>query len=83
MVAAHGKDAEAGQEVGVTVAVGVVEIGPLPPLINLVEADRMQHPRELGVEVAGVQFVSLPTPGGEQAGQVESHALQSPGPPPL
>jgi hypothetical protein len=33
----------------------------------------MQHPRQLGVQVAGMQFVSLITPGGEEAWQVESH----------
>jgi hypothetical protein len=33
----------------------------------------MQHARQLGIQVAGMQFVSLITPGGEETWQVESH----------
>ena len=80
MVAAHGKDAEASQEVGIAVAVGIIEIRTLPPVIDFVEPDRMQHAGQLGVEVAGMQIVSLPIPGSEQAGQVESHACSLPVP---
>jgi len=33
----------------------------------------MQHARQLGIQVAGMQFVSLITPSGEETWQVESH----------
>ena len=65
--------AEPGQEVGVPVAVGVIQIGALGPLVRPVEADGVQRPRQLGVQVPVGQGVALPVPGREQVRQVKSH----------
>ncbi len=70
--------AEPGEHVQVVVPVGVPEVGALGPLVHLVEADGVEHARELGVEVPGVQFVPLAAALGEQGPQVEPAAGHAP-----
>ena len=78
VVAARREHAEAGQEIGVLVAVGVVQVRALGPLVDLVEADRVQHLRLLRVQVPAVELVSVVAMGGEQCLEVEVHGLFSP-----
>ena len=79
-VVAPGREhAEPGQEVRVLVAVGVVQVGALGPLVDLVEADRVQHLRLLRVQVPAVQLVTVIAVGGEQGLQVEVHGSFCPG----
>ena len=59
VVAAEAHHPEAGEHVEVVVAVGVPEVGALGPLVDLVEADGVQHARQLVVEVPRVQLVAL------------------------
>ena len=73
VVVAHAEDPEAGQEVGVTLAIGVVEVGTFRALVHTVEADGVQHPGELGVQVLAGEGVTLPMPGSEKLRQVENH----------
>ena len=72
VVAARREHAEAGQEVGVLVAVGVVQVGALGPLVDLVEADRVQHLGLLRVQVPAVQLVAVVLVRAEQGLQVGS-----------
>ena len=66
VVAAEAHHPEAGEHVEVVVAVRVPEVRALGPLVDLVEADGVQHARELVVEVPGVQLVALGAALGEQ-----------------
>ena len=72
-IQAHPEHAEPGQEVGVPVPVGVIQVSALGPLVGTVEADGVQRPRQLGVQVPVGQGVALPVPGREQVRQVKSH----------
>ena len=80
VVAARGEHAEAGQEIGVLVALGVVQVRALGPLVDLVEADRVQHLGLLRVQVPAVQLISVAAMGREQGREVEVHDSFSPGP---
>ncbi len=73
VVVADAEDPEARQEVGVALAVGVVEVGTLRALVHAVEADGVQHPGELGVQVLAGEGVALAVPGSEKLRQVENH----------
>ena len=73
VVVADAEDPEAGQEVGVAVALGVVEVGAFRALVHAVEADGVQHPGQLGVQVLAGEGVTLTTPGSEKLRQVENH----------
>src|SRR5690606_41136228 len=57
-------------------AEGVPEVGALGALVGLVEADGVQHARELVVEVPGVQLVALGPALGEQRAEVELTGLR-------
>ncbi len=72
VVAAQAHDAEPGEHVEVVVAVRVPEVRALGPLVDLVEAEGVQHARQLVVEVARVQVVPLGPALGEEPRQVEA-----------
>src|SRR5580693_4128999 len=78
MVAARRENSEAGQEIGVRVAVGVVQVRALGPLVDLVEADRVQHFGLLRVQVPAVQLISVVAMGREQSREVEVDGSFSP-----
>jgi hypothetical protein len=59
MIAAKRENAEAAQQIEITIAVTVKEILPLSALKTDVIADGFQNPDELLVEVSGVQSVAL------------------------
>ena len=73
VVAADAEDPEPGQEVGVALAIGVVEVGTFRALVHAVEADGVQHPGQLGVQVLAGEGVALPVAGSEKLRQVENH----------
>jgi hypothetical protein len=73
VVAPGGEHPEAGQEVGVRVAVGVVQVRALGPGVDLVEADRVQHLGLLRVQVRAAELVSVRLMGREEGLQVEVH----------
>src|SRR6202020_1203859 len=75
MVAPHPEHPEAGQEVGVPVAVTVPEVAALALLVDLVEPDHVQHARQLRFEVLVLQLIALAGPLGQERGQVEIHSL--------
>jgi hypothetical protein len=50
-----------------------MEVASRGPIIYIVEPDRVQHAGALRVEVTGMKLITLATPFGEQARQVESH----------
>ena len=66
---------EPRQEVRVSVALGVVEVRTLAAHVVLVEADGVQRPRQLRVEVASGELVALSGAAGQQAGQIKGHGL--------
>ncbi|CAM5269625.1 hypothetical protein SFIMM107S_07527 [Streptomyces griseus] len=72
VVAAQAHDAEAGEHVEVVVALRVPEVRALGPLVDLVEADGVEHARQLVVEVARVQLVPLGPALGEEPRQIEA-----------
>jgi hypothetical protein len=49
---------ETGEKVQIPVAVAVIQVGALGSLIHLVETDRVQHPRQLRIEILGVQLIA-------------------------
>lgn len=71
VVAAEPHHPEPGEHVQVVVAVRVPEVRALGPLVDLVEADGVQHARELVVEVPGVEFVALGAALGQESAEVE------------
>ncbi len=73
VIAAHPEHAEAGQEVGVPVAVAVVEIAALGLLVDLVEPDDAQHAGQVRLEVLVLQLVALASALRQEGGQVEAH----------
>src|ERR1017187_5680908 len=79
MIAAGREHAEAGQEIGVLVALGVVQVRAFGSLVDLIEADRVQHLRLLGIEVLAVKLVSRPWMPREQARYTEVRPLFPPG----
>ncbi len=79
VVASGREHAEAGQEIGVLVPLGVVQVRSLGPLVDLVEADGVQHLRLLGVQVPAVELITVAAMGREQRGEIEVHASFSPG----
>ena len=78
MVPPGRENPESGQEVGVPVALAVVEVGTLGSFVDVVEADGVQHPGQLGVEVATGQLVSLPAARAQETGQIKGHGPFSP-----
>ncbi|CAM5324373.1 hypothetical protein SAFG77S_00079 [Streptomyces afghaniensis] len=75
VVAAQAHHPEPGEHVQVVVAVRVVEVGALGALVDLVEADGVQHARELVVQVPGVQLVALGSALGQSCAEVELPGL--------
>lgn len=71
VMAAEAHHPEPGQHVEVVVAVRVPEVRALGPLVDLVEADGVQHARELVVEMPGVQLVAFGAALGEQGAEIE------------
>ncbi len=71
MVAAQAHHPEPGEHVQVVVAVRVPEVRTLGPLVHLVEAEGVQHARELVVEVTGVELVALGSTLGQQPAEIE------------
>ena len=59
MIAPDGEDAPAAQEVEVSLAVPVVEVLSACPPVCLVEADGLEHPDHLLVEMARMQGIAL------------------------
>ena len=75
VAAARREHAEPGEEVGVGVALGVVEVGALAPLVVLVETDRVQRAGQLRVEVPAVQVIPLTTHRREFRVEVKTHGF--------
>ena len=71
VVPSEREDSEAGQHVEVLDAVRVVEVGTLRPGVDLVEADGVQHPRQLRVQILAVQLVTLVSAPREHVPEVE------------
>jgi hypothetical protein len=71
VVAPQREHAEAGQHVEVVVALVVVKVGALGPRIDLVEADRVQHLRQLRVHVPRLQLVPLRAARCQQSAEIE------------
>ena len=59
IVASEGKNPEAGKHVEVVLAGVVVQVRALGARVDLVEADRVQHARQLGIQVPRVQLIAL------------------------
>ncbi len=78
VVPAQAHHPEPGQHVQVVVALRVPEVGALGPLVDLVEADGVQHAGQLVVEVPGVQLVPLRAALGQQGAEVEALAPAAP-----
>lgn len=74
VVAPQAHDAEPGEHVQVVVAVRVPEVGALAALVDLVEADGVQHARELVVQVPAVQLVALGSALGQESAEIELRA---------
>ncbi|CAO0837926.1 hypothetical protein SMICM17S_09167 [Streptomyces microflavus] len=72
VVPADPHHAEPGEHVEVVVALRVPEVRPLGPLVELVEADGVQHARQLVVEVARMQLVPLGPALRQEPSQVEA-----------
>ncbi len=68
---AQGKYPKAGKHVEVVVAGVVVQVRAFGARVDLVEADRVQHARQLRVQVPGLQFVTFSAALFDQRGQVE------------
>ncbi|CAM5620994.1 hypothetical protein SALBM217S_04818 [Streptomyces griseoloalbus] len=75
VMAAKAHHPEPGEHVEVVVALVVPEVGTLGALVDLVEADGVQHARELRVEVPVVQLVALGPALGQQRAEVELPGL--------
>ena len=71
MMPAEPEDAETGEHVQVVASLVVVEVGAFGAGVDAVESDRVQHSRQLGVEVTGVQFVPLGAAAPQDCSQVE------------
>ncbi len=76
VVAPQAHHREPGEHVQVVVAVRVPEVRALGPLVDLVEADGVQHARQLVVEVLGVQLVPLGSALGQSAARSNSLVIQ-------
>ena len=72
VVAAEREHAVAAEQVEVTIAARVDQLGALGRHPAAVEVERAQHPAELRVEVPVVQRELLPAPLVEQAGEVRA-----------
>ena len=59
MTSPEGVHAETRKEVEIPLALGVEEVGPLPPDVEAIESDRLEHPRQLVVQVLLMQCVVL------------------------
>ena len=53
----EGVDAESGEEIEIAFTLGVEEVRPFAPDVEVIEADRLEYPRQLVVQVLVVQFV--------------------------
>lgn len=71
VMAAEAHHPEPGEHVEVVLAVRVPEVRALGPLVDLVEADGVQHARELVVEMPAVQLVAFGAALGQQRAEVE------------
>src|SRR4051794_40906386 len=78
MVAADVENAVAAQEIEVGGIIHVIEIGALRPGIDLVETNHPLRRNQGPIQVALVELVVLPQPGGDSFFQVKSHGQWSP-----
>ena len=74
MAPTEGIDAESREEVEISLALGIEEIGALAPDVETVEPNRLEDPAELVIQMLLVQRVVLPVPGPEQLTYIEWHA---------
>ena len=77
VAAAERVNPEAGEEIEVALALGVEQVAPLAAHVEAVEADRLQHPGELMVEVLLVQRVVLAVPRSQELRYIEGHVAPS------
>ena len=73
MAAAEGVDAESGQEIEILLAAVVVEVAALAAHVVPIEAQGLEHPGELQVQVLLMQREVLAVPRFECASHVERH----------
>ena len=65
MTATQGIDTKAGEEVEIPLTFGVEEIGTFAPNVEAIEADRLEDPCQLVIQMLLVQRVVLTVPGTE------------------
>jgi hypothetical protein len=61
VVSPQREDAPAGEQIEVLVSVGVPEVAAFAADVGFIEADRLEHLDERGVDMVGVQVVLPPT----------------------
>ncbi len=71
MAAPEGVNPEAGKQIQVTIALGVEQVATFAADIEAIEADRLQHARQLMVQVLFVQRVVLTVPCREHRSEIE------------
>ena len=74
MAPTQGIDAETGEKVEVPLTLGIEEIGALAPDVEAIEADRLEYPRKLVIQMLLMERVVLSVSGTEQLANIERHA---------
>ncbi len=77
MAPTEGVDAEPREEVEIPLTLGIEEVGAFASDIEAIEADRLEHPSKLVIQVLLMKRVVLPVPGSEQLAHIECHASPS------
>src|SRR5205823_3881618 len=73
MAAAEGIDTETREHVEISAALGVEEVRPRTAHVELVKANRLQHARQLEIQVLLVERVILAVACAQQFSDIQSH----------